>query len=136
MRHLLSWLVLIDFLQIIRYYVVGSLVNAGGYAVFLLLLQGGMGHKLAASLLYLLGTLISFWLNRTLVFDSAVTLHSGIARLILMLGAGYVMNISILYVFVDWHGFHPAIVQLFSVVLVSVFFYLVNKFFVHRSQDQ
>ena len=122
-----------NFLQIMKYYAVGAFVNIGGYGIFLFWLHLGMGPKLAASLLYLVGALVSFWLNRALVFDSSVSVQSGLARLLLMLLMGYVLNIGTLYICVDKYGLNPSFVQLFSVVYISIIFYLVNKFFVHRT---
>ncbi len=126
----------LNFSQIVKYYAVGGGVNAVGYLLFLWLVSSGVGHKLAATLLYLLGMLVSFWLNRKLVFDSDVPLQSGLVRLFFMMSVGYIINISMLFLFVDICGYKPGVVQLFSVVVVSIFFYLVNKIFVHRSSSQ
>ncbi len=126
----------VDIMQIVRYYSVGALVNTGGYAAFLLLLRLEVGAKLAASALYLIGALISFWLNRRLVFDSSVDVRSALLRLVVMLLAGYALNMVILYVLVDKLALAPWLVQAFSVVVVSVFFYAVNKFYVHKSARQ
>lgn len=126
----------IDFLEIIRYYAVGGVVNVIGYALFVLLIHLGVEHKLAASTLYLLGALISFWLNRKLVFNSGAILRSSLIRLCLMLLAGYTLNILILFVCVDKLRFSAGVVQLFSIFFVSVFFYLFNKFFVHKSYSK
>lgn len=127
---------LIDFKQVIKYYAAGAVVNSGGYLLFLLLVSMGVEHKNAASILYVMGSLLSYWLNRKFVFNNAASIKSGFVRLLLMLLGGYLLNISALYIFVDIYGFHPGIVQLFSVVLVSMYFYFANKFFVHKGSNQ
>lgn len=123
----------IGVLQLVKYYAVGGFVNAVGYLLFLMFVHIGIGHKLVASALYVIGVIVSFCLNRKLVFDSGITLRSGLARLFLVVIIGYILNISTLYLFVDIFKFNPGFVQLVSVIVVSVYFYLFNKFFVHKS---
>ena len=123
-------------LQIVKYGAVGVVVNVAGYALFLLLLWLGIEHKLAVTLLYPVGALVSFWLNRTLVFRSEVSLPSSLVRLILMLLSGYILNIGMLYFFVDRNGHDPRIIQIFSFIAVAVLFFLVNKLFVHGNRGQ
>ena len=127
---------LIYFKQVLKYYAAGAIVNAGGYLLFLLLLSMGMEHKNAASLLYVMGSLISYWLNRKFVFNNVVSIKSGFLRLLLILLGGYLLNISALYIFVDVYSFHPGIVQLFSIFFASLYLYFANKFFVHRNSDR
>jgi putative flippase GtrA len=134
MKHYFQRFTSFDLLQLIRYYLVGALVNAGGYVAFLILLHEKIEPKLAASILYVIGALISFWLNRKLVFDSAVQIRTSLIRLFIMLLAGYIINILMLYVFVDLYNTPAWLIQITSVILVSVFFYLINKYYVHESE--
>lgn len=123
----------LSLVQIVKYLGVGAIVNGAGYGLFLLFLLVGIDHKLSASVTYLMGVLASFLLNRKLVFESSVTLQSGLLRLCIMLLSGYALNISMLYGGVDILGFPASIVQLVSIVCVSIYFYFLNKYFVHRS---
>ncbi|MGY2398109.1 GtrA family protein [Pseudomonas sp. SDO5271_S396] len=129
------WVVNLVSLRIVRYCGVGVFVNGAGYALFLLMILVGLSHKLSASLTYFLGVLASFVLNRALVFRSVVTWRSGFFRLCIMLSLGYAINISMLYVGVDVFKLPASIVQLVSIVCVSVFFYCVNKWFVHKESE-
>ncbi|MHC8311052.1 GtrA family protein [Pseudomonas sp. GT1P32] len=135
MKHYFQQFASLGLLQFIKYYLVGALVNAGGYAAFLILIHQKIEAKLAASILYVIGALISFWLNRKLVFDSTIHIRTSLLRLLIMLMAGYVLNILMLYIFVDLYNAPAWLIQIASVVLVSVFFYLVNKFYVHESDN-
>ena len=121
----------INFFQIFKYVGVGMLVNGAGYALFLIFLLIGLEYKMSASITYFFGCIVSFFLNRRLVFESAVSLQSGFLRLFFMLLAGYFLNILLLYIGVDFLNCAVSVVQLVSIVCVSIFFYLVNKFFVH-----
>lgn len=118
--------------QIVKYYSVGGGVNIVGYLLFLWLVSVGFGHKLVASGLYVVGTFVSFILNRKFVFDGRSALCSSISALFFMMVFGYIANMSMLYFFVDVLGFRSGIVQFFAVGLVSVCFFFFNKLFVHR----
>lgn len=118
--------------RIVKYCGVGAFVNGMGYAIFILLTFMGINHKLSASLTYFFGVLVSFLLNRSLVFKSVITWKSGFLRLCIMLFLGYCLNISMLYIGVDVLHVPASLVQLFSIMCVSVFFYFSNKLFVHR----
>lgn len=118
--------------QLVRYGAVGVLTNGLGYALFLLILWVGGGHKFAASFTYMMGVVFSFWLNRALVFNSNLSVWVGTIRLGAMILVGYLINISILYGGTDLMGISPWFTQMAAIVIVSVFFYLANKFYVHR----
>ena len=90
-------------------------------------------YKIAASVLYIAGAIVSFFLNRKLVFKSSNSLKSGVIKHVVMLASGYFLNISILYFFVDIKKLDSKIVILFSTVIVSIYFYVFNKYFVHKS---
>ncbi len=118
--------------QIIRYYTVGALINFVGYFLFIIFLRAGINYKVAATLVYVLSAIISFWLNRKFVFESSNTFKSSFLKLILMLIIGCFINIFILFVFVDKFNLDSRIAILFSIVIVSLFFYGFNKYIIHR----
>lgn len=119
--------------EIFSYCAGGLIVNGFGFLLFLLLVFLGVGHKKSASMLYVLGVISSYFINRRLVFYSRSSIGVDFPRLIVSLLAGYVINISALYIFVDIYSFSPGVVQFFSVGLIAVYFYLVNKFYVHAA---
>lgn len=122
---------LASFREIVKYYAAGAIVNGGGYLIFLLLIALGVEHKIAASAIYVIGVISSYWLNRKFVFNSSSAVNFRFVRLFLMLVSGYLLNMLMLYVFVDIYKFLPGLVQLIAVFLISIYFYFVNKFFVH-----
>jgi putative flippase GtrA len=119
--------------QILRYGAANFSINIGGYLIFLLLLWMGVEHKFAASLLYIASAIVSFSLNRKFVFDSKTPISSSFYRYLAMMLGGYIFSISMLYIFVDHYHYRPEYIQLVSFVIVSLFFYFINKFFVHKS---
>ncbi len=54
--------------QFIRYAVVGLISNVSLYLVYLALTSAGMGHKIAMTLLYVVGVSLTFLLNRNWSF--------------------------------------------------------------------
>ena len=121
-----------NLVKIVKYYFLGGLVNVCGYFLYLIFLYLGFGHKFTATVFYFLGVIVSFFMNRRFVFDSGISLKSGSYRLFAMLCFGYIVNMSILYFFVDLLGLHPGVIQLISIGIVSIIFYLLNNNFVHR----
>ncbi|NYH10306.1 GtrA family protein [Pseudomonas moraviensis] len=128
-----KWPRSINVAQIGAYVGVGAIVNGSGYALFLVLLWVGVEHKLSAAITYALGVFASFLLNRRLVFESSVSFLSGVIRLCVMLLTGFFLNMALLYICVDRLNCPASVVQLFSIAFVSVCFYFLNKYFVHRS---
>jgi len=118
--------------QLVSYGIAGLAINGFGYFLFLIFLALGIGHKTAASILYIVGVLISYSLNRKFVFKSTSSLGVGLLWHLAMVAVGYVINISILYYLVDQFKFDPKFVQLLSIVVVSTFFFTFNKFVVHK----
>lgn len=120
-------------IQILKYYTLGAFINFIGYLFYLFFLKVKIDYKIAASVLYIAGAIVSFFLNRKLVFKSSNSLKSGVIKHVVMLASGYFLNISILYFFVDIKKLDSKIVILFSTVIVSIYFYVFNKYFVHKS---
>lgn len=117
--------------EIFSYCAGGLIVNGFGFLLYLLLVFLGVEHKKSASVLYVLGVLASYFINKRFVFYSRSSMRVNFPRLIVSLLAGYTLNIAVLYVFVDLYNFSPGVIQFFSIGLVAVYFYLVNKLYVH-----
>ena len=124
-----------DVAQVIRYGAVGVVVNGCGYLLFLLLTLNEVEYKLAASLLYVFGVCVSFFLNRKFVFRGELSILQGFIRHLIMVVGGYILNILMLLFFSDRYHYNPSYVQLVSIVVVSLYFYIFNKFFVHRNAE-
>lgn len=119
-----------------RFAAVGLLSNATLYLVYLGLTALGLGHKLAMTLLFALGTLQTFVLNRTWTFRHGGRLPRSLARYLAAYGACYVLNLAVLYVLVDRHGLPHAVVQGFAILGIAVLLFLVQKLWVFRAQDR
>jgi hypothetical protein len=95
-----------------RYVFVGLASNSTIYLIYLAITFLGMDHKLAMSILYVIGTFISFFLVYL---------------------AGYLTNLFLLFYFVDLLQYPHQLVQIFSIFLIAVLIFLLSKFFVFHS---
>ena len=67
-------------IQILKYYTLGAFINFIGYLFYLFFLKVKIDYKIAASVLYIAGAIVSFFLNRKLVFKSSNSLKSGVIK--------------------------------------------------------
>lgn len=116
--------------QLIRFGIVGVVSNMAGYLVYLLITYLGVGPKLAVSLLYPIGTYLSFAGNKSWTFNSSEgDLGTG-TKHIIVYALGYVLNLILLHVFVDILGFAHQLVQFLAIFVVALFLFVAMKFFV------
>jgi len=119
--------------QVVRYIIVGVASNTIGYLLYLALTQLGVGHKTAMSCLYFIGVGVNFYLNRSWTFRTTQSVRAGLARLLLAIALGYLLNLVWLYAFVDLAGWPHELVQLAAIVVISVYFFMINKHYVHAA---
>ncbi|MBY2944196.1 GtrA family protein [Rhizobium leguminosarum] len=110
-------------LQLARFGFIGLLTNGFGYILYLTVTFAGIPPKLAMTILYLLGVVMSFAANRRWVFIQAAEQQSALVRYGIIYGVGYALNYSILYVFVDRLHYAHFYVQAFGIVAVAAFVY-------------
>lgn len=117
-------------LQLIRYGLVGMAINAAIYLVYLLITYLGMEAKSAMTLLYIAGTFVGFVGNRKWTFAHRGAPSSAALRYVLAHLCGYLINLLILYTFVDRLGYAHQWVQAAAIVIVAGFLFVVFKYFV------
>lgn len=123
------------FRQLFSYALIGLLVNLVGYALYLFLTHFWGAPKLTMTALYSVGALISFFSNRRFTFrhDGGIGV-AGIRYLVAQL-LGYLLNLALLVLFVDWFGFSHQIVQAIAIVVVAIFLFVLSRFFVFASRS-
>lgn len=119
--------------QLVRYGAVGVAANAAAYLVFLLLTHWGIGHKMAMTMLYLLGATLGFLGNRSWTFGDGGSISGSVVRYACAHAAGYGINLAMLVVLSDQLGYPYQLVQIISVLVVAAFLFLAFKFVVFRS---
>ncbi len=113
-----------------RFALVGVASNAMLYLVYLGITGVGLGHKTAMTLAYVLGVLQTFLINKAWTF--AHLGHNGLAffRYLTAYGGCYLLQLFILYLFVDHLGLHHAIVQGVAICVVACLLFLLQKYWV------
>ena len=107
-----------------RYVFVGLASNSTIYLIYLAITFLGMDHKLAMSILYVIGTFISYFGNKTWTFSYKGKISSSFIKFFLVYLAGYLTNLFLLFYFVDLLQYPHQLVQIFSIFLIfwTIFF--------------
>ena len=123
------------FQQIWRYAIVGASTNLALYLFYLAITAYGLGHKVSMSLVYALGIALSFVFNRSWTFGHDGRISSAAARYFIAYLAGYLVNLTLLYVFVDRMGFAHQWVQAILIFVVAGLIFLTQKMWVFPRSD-
>jgi len=122
--------------QIFRYTSVGALTNLTAYLLYLALTWKWLQPEQAVSLTYPFGAAMAYFGQARFVFSQNVPHKLGMPRYIFSHVLGYLLNLSVLYVLVDRLSFPHQLVQIFAIVMVALFLFLLSKFFVFREKGQ
>lgn len=120
--------------ELIRYGVVGILQNSFGYFLYLILTWVGIDPKIVVAVSYPIGVYLSFVGNKNFTFKmrgngKASTNHILLKYIKVHISA-YVMNLVLLFVFADIFGYPHQIVQLFCILIVAAYLFLMFKLYV------
>ena len=116
--------------QFTRYLIVGLASNAILYLGYLGLTAFGMGHKLAMTALYVLGTSQTFFFNRSWSFQDTGSIHGVFVKYSAIYGMGYAINWSLLWLFVDELGLPHQVIQGILIFAVAIFIFSSLRFWV------
>lgn len=120
------------FAQLMRYGIVGLGTNALGYVLYLGLTALGMGPKLAMSLLYMVGVLQTFVFNKAWTFRYVGQGRAAFQRHVVLFVIGYLVQFLLLALMVDTLRWRHQWVMAGVILLMAVFFFLGQKFWVFR----
>jgi len=110
-------------------------MNSVGYLFYLAMTFEGVTPKLAMSIGYAIGLVISFSGNKKWVFPHEGGFSWALARFFLMHVSGYLFNLVSLFFGVDVYGYPHYIVQLCVMVILAGYFFIMLKFFVFVQGD-
>ena len=114
----------------IRFAVVGVVSNATLYLLYLGLTGLGLGHKVAMTIVYIIGVTATFLANRSWSFQSRRTTGGSFLRYILAYCAGYALNYVALVLLVDIAGYRHELVQAAMVVIIAVVMFVLQRYWV------
>lgn len=117
--------------QFVRFATVGVISNALLYMAYLLLtLFLGLEHKLAMTLVYVAGVILSFVVNRSWSFGHSGVAHAAFVRYVVANVIGYLLNLALLMLAVDRLNLPHEGVQAVAIVLVAVCTFLLHRYWV------
>lgn len=116
--------------QLFRYAVIGLFTNLIGYLLYLLLTYLWDAPKLTMTALYSIGALTGFFANRRLTFRHRGQIGAAGLRYLVAQLSGYLLNLLLLVLFVDWLGFPHQIVQAVAIVVVALVLFALSRYFV------
>lgn len=123
-------------IQLFKYGIVGVTHNTIGYLAYLGLTYLGGEPKLVMTLGYAIGVYISFILNKSLTFSHTGEKKAAFIRFSIAHIFGYGINFTMLYILVDKMHYNHAIIQIIAVLVVSLFLFILFKFFVFPVSDK
>jgi putative flippase GtrA len=119
--------------EILRYAIAGSANTSIGYGVFLaMLLWANLRPELANAVGYGVGLGAAFALNRLFVFKGALFSLGAFVRFSIGFVSAFSLNQAMLLYLVSVLDIRPEIAQVFAMITYTVFFYLINKYFVWK----
>lgn len=121
-----------SFSQLVKYGVVGVATNLIGYLVYLAITYMGAGPKITMSFLYAIGIVISFVANRSWSFTDNRGLSDSAKLYLVTYIIGYLINLSIMFVFIDIYGFKHYFVQLAATFVMPFYYFILLKLFVFK----
>lgn len=120
--------------QILRYGLIGLLQNGISYGLYLGMTWAGMPPKPAITLLYLIGATASFFANRRFTFSHDGSIAASGIRFVVAHLCGYLLNLLLLFIFVDGMGYPHQWVQASAIFIVAAFLFITFRLFVFPTQ--
>lgn len=109
---------------------VGLANNTLGFILYLFITHYGVEPKLAMTILYTIGTVLSFIGNRKWTFSHGGSVVGSVLRYAAALLLGYLINLSMLIFFTDMIGVPHQWVQALAIFVVAAFLFIVFRKFV------
>ena len=119
-------------IEILRFGVIGLASNALLYLLYLATTAIGVEPKAAASLIYLVGVLLTFVLNKRWTFQHDGHVRRTAARYWVAYVFSYAANMVLLIIFVDIAGFDHRVVQGVLIAVIGLVLFALQKYWVFR----
>jgi len=118
--------------EAIRFIIVGLGSNAVLYLLYLLFTAAGSGHKTAMTILFVIGTIQTFIINKHWTFGYKDFEKSIFAKYVMIYGGAYLINLVALMLFVDYLRFPHEIVQGIMILLIAPLLFMLQRYWVFR----
>lgn len=121
--------------ELFRYLVAGGVNTLVGYGIFWLGLNHlGMHASTANALGYAIALCVAYALNRVFVFTTANIQKPSIFRFMIAFFVAFAINQGVLIASIQLVGLRPELAQIFAMVIYTLVFFLMNKYFVFNQR--
>jgi putative flippase GtrA len=118
----------------LKFVVVGVTNTLGGYAFYAALLVLGMNYALALTLEYVAGIAYGFLLNKRWTFKAQAKSAQQASRFVALYGFIYVLNVTLLMIFVERLALSPYLAQIFILGFLTLLSFVVQKHWIFTKQ--
>lgn len=123
--------------QFVRFATVGVISNVLLYLAYLLLtFTLCLEHKVSMTVIYIVGVMLTFIVNRSWSFGHSGVAHTAFVRYVLAYVIGYFLNLGLLWLIVDRLNQPHEYVQAVAIVLVAICMFLLHKYWVFAPSVQ
>jgi putative flippase GtrA len=122
--------------QAIRFGIVGLASNILLYVLYLLLTAMGVGHKAAMTMVFAAGTVQTFVINKRWTFDHQGLLRSSFVKYVSTYISAYLLNLTMLWLFVDRLGYPHQIIQGVMIFVIALILFFLQRYWVFRVSGQ
>ena len=122
--------------QLISFGIIGLLCNIIGYLLYLFLNYYWEAPKTIMTILFIIGTFVSFFANRRFTFKQSRSSEGKLLKYFLVFFKAYLFNLVLLLVFVDWLGLAHQIIQGISIIIVALYTFLMSQFFIFNDHQR
>lgn len=120
--------------QLVRYGLVGIVSNVTIYLAYLFITHHGIEPKIAMTLTYISGATLGFFCNRQWTFAHRGSFLVAMIRYVFAHLLGYLLNLALLFTFVDQLTYPHQWVQAAAIIVVAGFLFVIFKYFVFREK--
>lgn len=116
--------------QLLIYGLVGLALNLLLYCAYLIFVILGTDPKASMTLVYAAGVAIGFYSHKRITFSFTGNMGKPLIRFIIAHSFGYLINLSLLFIFVDFFEFPHQLIQALSTLVVAFYLFIIFKFWV------
>lgn len=120
--------------QFIRYVIVGLFSNIAGFLIYVLVTSLGISPILTISISYLIYICLTFYFNKKWSFAHHGQRTTTAMKYFTVYCVSYVLNVILLAYFNSYLGFSHIVVQAGAVVPIAALIFLMQKYWVFRTQ--
>jgi putative flippase GtrA len=113
--------------QLVLYCICGGLGVGTDYAIYWLLVTGGVGYQVANVAGYLAGTVLSFFLNRRITFGVRTQMMRRLAIFLGVAAVGFSVSAALLWLLVHVMAMDARIAKLLTLPVVVLIQYTLNR---------